>query len=72
MEFTLLQHGAVCVYRLVDDGLSVGGLCNLLTLHADLLALCDHRVSREIATSLTSTTRPPLTPRVPQQQAAPV
>lgn len=43
MEFTLLQDGAVRVDGLVDDGLSVSGLCHLLALHADLLPLRSRR-----------------------------
>ena len=38
-SFTLLQDGAICIYRLVDNGLSVSGLGKLLTLQTDLLAL---------------------------------
>lgn len=43
IEFTLLQDGTVCVDGLIDNGLSVSGLCYLLALHTDLLPLKNHR-----------------------------
>lgn len=43
LEVTLLQDGAVRIDGLVDDGLSVSGLCHLLALHADLLPLRSRR-----------------------------
>ena len=39
IEFTLLQDSTVCIDGLIDNGLSVSGLCYLLALHADLLPL---------------------------------
>ena len=48
IEFTLLQDSAICIDRLIDDGLSVGRLCHLLALHADLLPLRDHEEGEHI------------------------